>query len=36
MTIALYCVLYAGALVFVAGCVVRAVSYARQPIHLRW
>jgi nitrate reductase gamma subunit len=28
--------LYAGALLFVAGCIVRAASYARQPIHLRW
>jgi nitrate reductase gamma subunit len=36
MTIALYCMLYAGVLVFAAGCVVRAVSYASQPIHLRW
>ncbi len=36
MTIALYCMLYAGVLVFVAGCIVRAVSYASKPIHLRW
>ena len=36
MTIALYCMLYIGVLVFVAGCVVRAVSYASKPIHLRW
>lgn len=36
MTIALYFTLYAGALLFVAGCVVRAVRYARQPLHLRW
>jgi nitrate reductase gamma subunit len=36
MTIALYCILYAGVLVFVAGCIVRAVSYAAKPIHLRW
>ena len=36
MTIALYCMLYAGVLVFAAGCIVRAVSYAGKPIHLRW
>src|SRR5271165_5362269 len=36
MTLTLYCMLYAGVVVFLAGCVVRAVSYARQPIHLRW
>jgi nitrate reductase gamma subunit len=34
--IVLYCLLYAGGIVFLAGCVVRAVSYARQPLHLRW
>jgi nitrate reductase gamma subunit len=33
---ALYCLLYAGGIVFLAGCVVRAVRYARQPMHLRW
>jgi len=32
----LYCLLYAGGIVFLAGCVVRAVRYAREPIHLRW
>jgi len=31
-----YCLLYAGGIVFLAGCVVRAVRYSRQPIHLRW
>ncbi len=36
MIVTLYCMLYAGVLVFLAGCIVRAVSYARQPIHLRW
>ncbi|HUB77485.1 MAG TPA: hypothetical protein VMB03_01745 [Bryobacteraceae bacterium] len=36
MTIALYCILYAGVLVFLAGCIVRAISYASKPIHLRW
>ena len=35
-TLVLYCLLYAGGIVFLAGCVVRAVRYARQPIHLRW
>lgn len=34
--ISFYCILYAGGLVFLAGCVVRAVCYARQPLHLRW
>jgi nitrate reductase gamma subunit len=28
--------LYAAALVSVAGCVVRAIRYARAPLHLRW
>jgi len=32
----LYCFLYAGGIVFLAGCVVRAVRYAKEPIHLRW
>jgi len=32
----LYCLLYAGGIVFLAGCVARAVGYARQPLHLRW
>jgi len=32
----LYLVLYAGALVFAIACIVRAVSYARLPLHLRW
>lgn len=36
MTTLLYILLYAGGIVFLAGCVVRAVRYARQPIHLRW
>ena len=36
MTILLYCFLYAGVLLFLGGCVVRAVRYAREPIHLRW
>ena len=36
MTILLYCVGYAGAMVFLAGCLARALWYARQPVHLRW
>lgn len=35
-TMVFYCVLYAGAIVFLAGCTVRAVRYSRQPLHLRW
>jgi nitrate reductase gamma subunit len=35
-TIVLYCLLYAGGIVFLAGCIVRAVRYSRQPLHLRW
>ncbi|HUI54534.1 MAG TPA: respiratory nitrate reductase subunit gamma [Bryobacteraceae bacterium] len=31
-----YGLLYAGGIVFFAGCIVRAVRYSRQPIHLRW
>jgi len=31
-----YCLLYAGGMVFLAGCIIRAVYYARQPLHLRW
>lgn len=34
--IVLYFLLYAGGIVFLVGCVVRAVGYARQPLHLRW
>ena len=36
MTAALYFLLYAGAIVFLAASVVRAVRYAREPVHLRW
>src|SRR5579862_7493796 len=35
-TFVLYCLLYAGGIVFLAGCVVRAMRYAKEPIHLRW
>ena len=36
MTVALYVVICAAALAFVAASAVRAVTYARSPIHLRW
>src|SRR5690349_13124400 len=36
MTPLVYMVLCAGGIVFLAGALVRAVGYARQPIHLRW
>lgn len=35
-TIFVYCCLYLAALVFVVACAVRAVFYARLPLHLRW
>ena len=35
-TTIIYAILYAGALVFVVACVIRAVTYARLPLHLRW
>jgi len=34
--IAFYLWLYLGVAVFAAGCIVRAVRYSRQPLHLRW
>ena len=34
--ILLYWLLYAGGIAFLAGCIVRAVRYSRQPLHLRW
>ncbi len=36
MTTAVFVILYASALVFVAGTIMRAVQYARAPLHLRW
>ena len=36
MTPLVYLVLCAGGIFFLAGAIVRAVGYARQPIHLRW
>ena len=35
-TILLYSILYLAALVFLTACVVRAIGYARLPLHLRW
>ncbi len=36
MIVALYLVMCAGAITFVAASAIRAVKYARQPLHLRW
>jgi len=36
VTIVLYVVVWAGAVVFLAGCLARALQYARAPLHLRW
>ncbi|MCI4398391.1 MAG: respiratory nitrate reductase subunit gamma [Acidobacteria bacterium] len=36
MTAVTFGVLYLAAFLFCAGCVVRAVMYAKQPLHLRW
>lgn len=36
MSAALYVLIYACGLVFVIGCIARALSYARMPLHLRW
>lgn len=36
MTIAVYLCIYAGALLFLAGCLWRIRNYARLPFHLRW
>lgn len=36
MTTAVYLVAYAGVLIFLAGCLVRIIHYARLPVHLRW
>jgi nitrate reductase gamma subunit len=35
-TLLLYAILYAAALVSIVACAVRAVGYARLPLHLRW
>ena len=36
MTIAVYLAIYAGAAMFLAGCLRRILIYARAPLHLRW
>lgn len=36
MTVAVYVVIFAGLLIFVAGCLLRIYQYARTPLHLRW
>ena len=36
MTSLLYGIIYACAFVFAVGCVLRAIRYARAPLHLRW
>jgi nitrate reductase gamma subunit len=36
MTVFLYSVLYIAAVVFILGCIVRVLVYAKAPIHLRW
>lgn len=35
-TAILFVILYAGAAVFAAACFIRAIRYARLPVHLRW
>jgi nitrate reductase gamma subunit len=36
LTIAAYLAIYAGLLIFLAGCLRRILIYARAPLHLRW
>jgi len=36
MTAIVFIAVYAGALIFVVGCIRRVVQYARTPVHLRW
>ena len=36
MTAAVYLAIYAGLLIFLAGCLRRILAYSRTPIHLRW
>ncbi len=36
MTAAVYLAIYAGLLIFLAGCLRRIFVYARTPLHLRW
>jgi nitrate reductase gamma subunit len=35
-TILLYGLIYLAVIAFVVGCVIRAVQYAKMPVHLRW
>jgi len=35
-TIVIYAIIYAGVLTFVVASVIRAVTYARLPLHMRW
>ena len=36
MTIVVYCSIYLSVLVFLIACAVRAIYYARLPLHLQW
>ena len=36
MTVAVFVAIYAGLAIFLFGCLLRAVEYARTPLHLRW
>ena len=36
MTTAAYVAIYAGLIIFIAGCLLRIQQYARTPLHLRW
>lgn len=36
MTLAVFLSIYAGTLLFLIGCCVRAIQYSRTPMHLRW
>ena len=36
LTVAVYLAIYAGLLIFFAGCLKRIIQYANTPLHLRW
>lgn len=36
MTLVVFLSIYAGALIFLAGCIARVIQYSRTPMHLRW
>ncbi len=36
MTLVVYAAVYAGTAVFAVACILRAIRYARLPVHLRW